>query len=123
MTLQWDRIAADALRTRITDPLPAWTPHRLRLVIFLNGLTRADTAQLLGVSRRGFDKWMVKPTSQDHRRMPDPIWELLLIKIGWRVVGSPNDVLARISKSQAASSRSAAVTSFWKSIKCLLPSL
>lgn len=46
--------------------------------------TRTQMAEVLGVSRRALDKWLLPETSQDFRRMPEPALRLLANQYGVR---------------------------------------
>jgi hypothetical protein len=56
----------------------------LRQAMQQSGQTRNRMAEILGVSRRALDKWLLPDTSQDFRRMPEPALRLLSSQYGLR---------------------------------------
>lgn len=56
----------------------------LRQAMQQTGQTRAQMAEVLGVSRRTLDKWLLPETSQDFRRMPGTALRLLANQYGVR---------------------------------------
>jgi transcriptional regulator with XRE-family HTH domain len=54
---------------------------RLRAIMRRHGLSVADVAALLCVSRHTVQSWLRPATSKAHRRMPAPMMELLLLKL------------------------------------------
>lgn len=53
----------------------------LRLLMRRHGLTRAAVAETLGVSHATVDAWLRPPRNRAHRAMPDPMIELLRLKL------------------------------------------
>lgn len=58
------------------------TPEQLRETIKRHGLTRADACKLVHVSLKAWHNWSAPETSQNHRSIPLPVWELLLLRLG-----------------------------------------
>lgn len=56
----------------------------LREAMRHSGQTRARMADVLGVSRRALDKWLLPDTSRDFRRMPETALRLLSAQYGVR---------------------------------------
>lgn len=56
----------------------------LRQAMLQSAQTRAKMADVLGVSRRTLDKWLLPDTSRDFRRMPETATRLLASQYGVR---------------------------------------
>lgn len=57
---------------------------QLRQIMRRHGLSVADVAALLGVSRHTVIAWLRPPGNRSHRRMPAPMMELLRLKLDRR---------------------------------------
>lgn len=58
------------------------TPDELRELFNEAGVTRAEIAAMLHVSRKGLEKWTAPKGSASQRDIPLAAYELLLIKLG-----------------------------------------
>ncbi|MCX4026432.1 hypothetical protein H0A36_27290 [Endozoicomonas sp. SM1973] len=59
----------------------AHSPETLREIVKEAGLTRAEAAELLHLSRNKFSRWLAPEYAEDHRPIPLAAFELLLIKL------------------------------------------
>jgi hypothetical protein len=63
-----------------------YTPERLKALLRRTGTTRADAADLIGVTKRALDTWCLPRTSPWHYEMRDCYWQTLRARLATRVL-------------------------------------
>ena len=75
-----------------TTDMPLTNNEKLRRLMKKHGLTRKEVSELLGVSctravvwrTPTCDSWMASEDASNYRNMPDPMMELLRLKLGYK---------------------------------------